>query len=101
MSDYIKREDAIQQIWKPMVKPNAEIFDALKRAIQSEVENLPSADVVERKRGKWSLIRTIKTNSCPEHWLICSECEKYRVIKMGEAFPDYCENCGADMRGMK
>ena len=49
------------------------------------------------KRGKWGLTRTVKTNSCPEHWLRCSLCGKYRIIKTGEAMPDYCENCGARM----
>jgi len=55
-------------------------------------------DAYVPKSGKWEHIRTVKTNGCPEHWLRCSECKKYRVIKMGEAFPDWCENCGADMR---
>ena len=44
MSDLIRREDAIEAVWKPQVKPNELIFDALKTAIESEINNVPSAD---------------------------------------------------------
>lgn len=42
MSDLIPRDKAIECIWKPKVKPDAEIFNALKMAIQSEIEQLPT-----------------------------------------------------------
>lgn len=42
--DTIYREDAIKAVWKPQVKPNELIFDALKTAIESEINNVPSAD---------------------------------------------------------
>ena len=45
MNDLIRREDAIEAVWKPQVRPNELIFDALKRAIESEINNLPSADI--------------------------------------------------------
>ena len=67
-----------------------------KAYIIGTLEEVPSAD---RSQGEWALTRTMKTNSCPEHWLRCSACGKFRVIKMGEGFPDYCENCGAYMKG--
>ena len=41
MSDLIPRDKAIECVWKPKVKPDAEIFNALKMAIQSEIEQLP------------------------------------------------------------
>lgn len=44
MNDLIKREDAIKAVWKPQVKPNELIFDALKKAIESEINNVPSED---------------------------------------------------------
>jgi hypothetical protein len=44
MKDTIYREDAIKAVWKPQVKPNELIFDALKTAIESEINNVPSAD---------------------------------------------------------
>ena len=54
MSDLIRREDAIEAVWKPQVKPNELIFDALKTAIESEINNVPSADR-------------------PQGWIPCSE----------------------------
>ena len=96
--EYIKEEDVIMLLERMM----STLPKTIRANFATEmVKQIPRPDVVERKHGKWSLIRTRKTNSCPEHWLICSECEKYRVIKIGEAFPNYCENCGADMRGEK
>lgn len=52
MADYISREAAIDAIWKPEVRPNALIFDALRRACEEEVKHIPSADVVEVVRCK-------------------------------------------------
>ena len=47
VEDYISREAAITAIGKPKVAPGGVIFDALKKACQEEVRNLPAADVVE------------------------------------------------------
>lgn len=47
MNDYISRVAAITAIGKPKVTPGGVIFDALKKACQEEVQNLPAADVVE------------------------------------------------------
>jgi hypothetical protein len=54
MKDTIYRDEAMEAVWKPQVKPNELIFDALKRAIESEINNLPSADR-------------------PQEWIPCSE----------------------------
>ena len=45
MTDYISREAAIDAIWKPEVRPNDLIFDALRRACEEEVKHIPAADV--------------------------------------------------------
>lgn len=45
MNDYISRDAAITAIGKPKVTPGGVIFDALKKACQEEVRNLPAADV--------------------------------------------------------
>lgn len=49
---YIELEEAIMAIEKPKVTPGGVIFDALKKACQEEVRNLPAADVVEVVRCK-------------------------------------------------
>ena len=88
MEDRIKREDAIKAEWNKHPNMSQDECEAVFKDIPA----------VEPKRGRWRLTRTVKTNSVPEHWLRCSACGNYRVIKIGEAFPDWCENCGADMR---
>lgn len=50
----------------------------------------------KRPCGKWSPRRTIKRGGYPEHELVCSECGAVRNIRVGEVFPVFCEQCGAD-----
>ncbi len=83
---YIKRQDMLDALWERA----EEISDALC----DKLIYLPSADVVERKRGKWRHY---------EGMLFCSECktEFYDDIMeyCGDSVPTFCPNCGADMRG--
>ena len=70
----------------------------------SVVANIPAADVVERKTGKW-----IETTQ-GDHYK-CSCCGVRSAFwfdeenssswekDMSEWLSDYCPNCGADMRG--
>jgi len=46
------------------------------------VENMPAADVVEVKHGRWIW---------KDHYLVCSECGKENDRT------NYCPNCGASM----
>ena len=46
LSNLISRDDAIACVWKPQVKPDAEIFNSLKMAIQSEIEHVPAINAV-------------------------------------------------------
>lgn len=59
-------------------------------SFSKELESLPLADVVERKRGKWIEAREYD----PCYW-ICSECKRQVDIQ-----ENFCPNCGADMRGI-
>ncbi len=54
------------------------------------IDDMPTADVVERKRGKWIIREPIHMHS------ICSCCGYYNAIS---PYYEYCPNCGADMRG--
>lgn len=64
------------------------------------LESAPTADVVERKRGKWI---KHKDRDC---WY-CSECKKDNYYAYCwnsdtgkyEIQDHFCPNCGADMRG--
>ena len=87
MAEYIKREDAINA-----VKMLYGGFGAI-----ANINAIPSADVREIKRGRWSLDNIIFTDSdgvsrSGMRGYKCSECGGFCI---GES--NYCPNCGADM----
>ena len=57
------------------------------------VDEIPAADVVERKRGEWIKVG----ESCGVDLLECPVCHTIHA-QDGDAF---CRDCGADMRGEK
>ena len=78
------------------------IHDGLKRALSIlayDVKDIPAADVVEVRHGKWTDHRTIEHDgewyctACGEEVTICS-CGKDKTWKYR-----YCPNCGAKMDG--
>ena len=87
MSDYIKREHAIIRISDLMDCDMSEYF-----------EDIPSADVVERKHGEW-IDNTNDTYTPSEK---CSECgHVIHAISSHDAFHyKFCPNCGARMKGV-
>lgn len=91
MADYIKREDALKAMeWKW----------AGKSAIEA-VKEIPSADVVEVRHGKWE--ENSRTSISERHRQIhysiykCSRCNHAN----GRYKSNFCPNCGADMRQTK
>ena len=59
------------------------------------VEELSSADIVERKRGKWMpIIDGNEYGDVFQSGCYCSECGEDLQCE-----PNFCPNCGADMRG--
>ena len=90
MSDLIERKEAIKAVWKPKVNPNDLIFDALKTAIESKINDIPSAE----RKGEW-----IESDT---DGFICSACGNgYRnqPTCMGKPMFEYCQFCGARMKG--
>ena len=92
MSDYIKREDATHALDTVKMRLDDTWYEFYQRAL-TNIKDLPSADVVERKRGKWrhDSLRGLLLPQC-----MCSECGLYV-----EQEANFCPNCGVDMRGMK
>lgn len=97
MSDYIKRDDALNTL-KPIVGIWDEdgVFRVDYVRVLSIIKNIPSADVVERKRGEWIYI---------DDWIYvaykCSSCGEEFVLIEGTPLDNkyhFCPNCGADMR---
>ena len=95
MSDYISREVAIEQIkkeWAKLPLSKTTGFAILMRVLRK----IPAADVVERKRGRWERLNTYyePLGISPPPIVYCSEC---RLVGYWE--PNFCPQCGADMRG--
>ena len=63
---------------------NKETFDAI-------IDQQPTADVQELKRGKW-----LRVSVCPKSWTrACSVCGE-RAYMIRREYP-YCPNCSAKM----
>lgn len=66
-----------------------------KDNIREIIKNFPAADVVERKSGKWLVIRSepyVTFEKCK-----CSECGVVEYFNIGWKKFNYCPNCGAEM----
>jgi hypothetical protein len=99
MTDYIKRSDACAEVDRGdlLVGDNASWAKEC-------INRTSSADVAELKHGSWTLIDKQHGNETEGFWteryLQCSECnyERRHTWIKGER-PNFCEGCGADMRG--
>lgn len=61
------------------------------------VAEIPTADVVERKKAKWFTTNTFMPDHYGGYYInqyVCTNCES-EFFKASK----YCPNCGADMRG--
>ena len=76
MADYISRDAVLE-----LVEPDARPF------LAERIRNIPAADVVIAKRGKWIDLRH-------NNIFQCSKC-KDRWMGVGGYY--YCPNCGAKM----
>lgn len=95
MSDYIKREDAVNAIgirWGKRESPAKDI----KRTIYRNLVAIPSADVAPIRHGEWKFDN--ETDS-----FFCSECNAEALLKCVvcggciQELSEYCPNCGAKM----
>ena len=82
--DYISRESVLALAKDICVLTKWDSEYRHRSIDPQDVRELPAADVVERKTGKWKSIEDIM-------WF-CSEC-RYVHVKS-----NFCPNCGADMR---
>ena len=96
MSDYIKREAVIDVLVEMSTLAIYEDSFEVIRGIRTAIEKIYAGDVVERKKGKWEW-------NINDGFYYCSECEAIspREDQYGEYCdcPNFCPNCGADMRG--
>ena len=100
MDDFVRRSDALEIALKLTQGYWKESY------VRKCVEQIPSADAVERKCGEWipctkyGLVMTEMMYREGKKWYgyKCSQCN---FIYKGNALTQspYCQCCGADMRG--
>ena len=85
MSEYIKREDALNLVIEDSICPLPFFW------LIEAVSNLTAADVAEVQHGRWEL-RHVGAG----HYWECSVCHKNPCIYVTKD-TNYCPNCGAKM----
>ena len=106
MSDYISREELLKHQYRIDDSASLSTRDVVN---VEDVEDCPPADVRENIHGKWIFVQRDKfTDVC------CSKCGYARVKEYAYGYTlealyaqgipfsyqkNFCENCGADMRG--
>lgn len=86
MTEYIKREDAIDKIIECVGEDEADFLEGVLHLV-------PTADVVERKRGKWDEAwLDHQYCGCRPRAIYCSNCHIVSAFKT-----PFCPNCGARM----
>lgn len=66
-----------------------------------QIDNAPTVDAVERKRGRWvdDGLDAIGAMGIEYRWKKCPNCGE-RISKAPmQRLPNFCPNCGAEMRG--
>lgn len=93
--EYISKPAITDRI-EMMYRKHGELYDA--QQILCDIEDMTPADVRENTRGCWqksyydNVARTAN----------CSKCGELLIFKQpGEKAPNFCPNCGADMRKEK
>ena len=95
MTEYIKREDAIDAVLD--VYYNTPDIDLRGGRLEAAILNIPAADVVEVRHGRWIQPHWKNSNYCCN----CSECggeamhRDYQWDKKG--IYSLCPHCGAIM----
>lgn len=68
-------------------------FNTALVAVKCDLDKVPSV-TPERKTGKWE--RHYCEDGNPDGWR-CDNCDEWYYF--GQTLPNFCPNCGADMRG--
>ena len=100
MAEYIKREDALREICFGC--EYEETCDA-PCYFAVGVAELPAADVVEVKMGKWEEKEVFEAKGHVDELqsAFCPVCKRYHTTPYSDYFTHYlyCPNCGARMEG--
>lgn len=97
MSDYIKREDALEQF------DYYDLGEYLTTQIRGMLMDIPSADVAPVRHGHWDVrepmpMHDIKGNLSWGNWYVCTGCGFATTAIEGHITQyKYCPSCGAKM----
>ena len=94
MKEYIERAAAVDMFTAAEKEGPGADFPVIKRMLA----NLPAADVVEVRHGRW--IPSDMGGGEPDEAYICSECGEPWILNEGtpeENNMRYCPSCGARM----
>ena len=99
MTEYIKREDVHLAL-------DSHYFPG-ELSLRETIDSIPSADVVERKKGKWIAIDELNVHNSDGYYIgdqiecQCSICGKNVWLFETEKDYNFCPYCDADMRRTK
>ena len=98
MAEYIKRDDAIREAVEAVDEWDGGYFTRRDNMIKTYLKDVPVADVRENVRGEWKeKIVDDPSDSCGlfRRRFYCTVCGNWQTYGR----PNFCPNCGADMRG--
>lgn len=91
------------EVYSDISKVNEFLSD--NKHLSKRIKNLPSAEPTPNKeKGEWYIreYEFFTCDQCGEDVLSHAECTSEAKRKLADGdFPNFCENCGADMRGDK
>ena len=87
MTDYIKREDALEQF------DYYDLGEYLTTQIRGMLMDIPSADVAPVRHGRWEDEFKEDAEAFVKHRYVCTVCGNWQTY--GKTA--YCPNCGAKM----
>lgn len=91
MTVYIKREDAIDAVLD--VYYNTPDIDLSGGRLEAAILNIPAADVVEVRHGRWVSVQHKLARVCS----VCNRDEPYKFADVDADVYNYCPHCGAKM----
>ena len=103
VGDTISRQAAINEIAKWMLEYGGEKEKRERDALENVANGIKKLPSVQPKRGKWIERRTWSEGygmgeTYGKYWA-CNQCGREVKGFWNECGKNFCDNCGADMRG--
>lgn len=102
MAEYIEKQHLLDFLNACIEEEKGTRHQVIVEAIKMTIERMPSADVVERKKGEWMATKfsfKLEHQSERHTYYTCSVCNASYECENADYDFSFCPNCGADMRG--